>query len=1185
MTATGLTPLRLLLAAGLTTLVLAAPASGTIPAGNLVTNPGAEAPEAPVSDTGVAAPTGWSTSGNLTVMAYGRNGFPPTGVSSTIGGGTNFFAGGPNTPSSLATQIVDVAQAGTEIDAGKVDADLSAYLGGIAGQGDSATVTARFATSVFNPASTGPPLTIGPVTAADRGNATTLLARSASARVPAGTRAIQITVTTTRTDGAYDDGYADNVSVVLHDNTPPPPPPSPPPPSPPPPGGTGTGSSGGSGGGPPAVGGPAAPRVTAVHPLAPLRAGETAVLAADVTGGASRLLWDLNGDGKADVGCDGSQTTLTFRPGGTAAGARTITVQAIGAGGRGDRFTQTVQLAAATGATSTADRQARAVVARGPGVTACGKASDAPAFQSAVDQGLAARIDAERCHQMTIHVGFLSGSLEATGCFYRIHRLDQVPLADRGLFTELSGALKVPARRLIGKVPQVLADATVFEARTPIIVDGATLTPKNDSSILVAPSFSKVFGSDAAFTVGGIALAEQRDFSFDTTPASGGRIPLGAFARTGGGLGTVGGFSLAGDVRVTLTPGTPEQPAGAELIAHLQLPSFLEVGGVHVQSDIRLLVTGTGQLVLDNLRIGPIDAAIGPLGVQGLQIDYTRAVEEWKGQAQLCVVVACLDAREIPGEAPPGGVLIRHGQLVRAYANLNFPDPGITLFAGVQLNRIGAGIGLGPPRFLGGARLTALGILRIDGALVVALPTAAEPFILTREENGDAFPAEFYGRPYNRVTVALGADASLKVPILSDPLALAKAYFLYEAPGYVAFGGGVSANFLDAISLSGGVDGEFNAENGRFNLSGHIRACVADVVCAGAIAYLSSVGVGGCVTISAFFGDLNVGGGIVYNPFDIKLWPFDGCRWSRFKDDHVFSARAAPTGVGGAVTVHVVPGERSQAVALDTAAGAARVRVTGPGGVSADTPAGPGLTLTRAVRIMRSERLHQTVVGLVDPKPGDYRLELLPGSPPLTKVSQATDPPPAQVRARVSGRGSTRTLTYDIAPRPGQSVTFVEVSGVARRPIGTVSGPRGSLRFTPAPGQDRRTVIAQFTLDGIRAETRTVARFSPPAASLARPTHLQVRRRGARLDVRWKAVPGATSYDVVVTAGDAQRITRARGPHASLRGAVTSAGRVSVRATAPMRVGRAASTRFRATRKARTRFGRAPRVATVFRKA
>jgi hypothetical protein len=1154
-----------LLLAALAVAALAGPtlAGAAIPQGNLIQNPGAEDPAAPADDAGVAHPTDWlSPSPSFTVMGYGRNVFPATSVSDAIGGGANFFAGGPNTADSFAEQFPDITGAAAEIDAGHVRADLSAYLGGVGSQGDAATITVTFNSDPQDDGGTDlGTLTVGPVTAADRNDQTTLLRRDASATVPPGTRSAHVVIEAARaTDGgAYDDGYADNVSLVLSDNTQPPPPPPPPP--------------------PPLQ--PAAPQVTAVHPAGPIVAGQTAVVSAQIDGPAQRLLWDLDGDGKPDVGCDGSQTTLTFRvPSGASARAgdfnQQITVQAVGAAGTGPVFAVPLTVAAAAPAGSAIDRRVEALVDRHPAVTACGKASDLPTITAVFDKGLANRLYDEVCHDMTVHAG-LVGGLEVSGCFFRLHSLAEVPPAERGLFTSLSGALNVPTHKLIGDIPHVLSDSTSYESRGAVTVDGVRLTPRNGASIIVAPSFYKVFSSDAAFTVGGIRLHDQPNFTLDTTPSSGGRIPLGSFPRLTGGLAALGGFSLAGNVDVTLTPGTPETPAGAEISAHLQLPSFLEVGGVHVQGDVRLRVTGDGVIVLDNLRIGPIDAEIGPLGVQGLQIDYTRDTQEWKGQAALCVVVVCLDAREIPGEAPPGGVLIRNGQLVRAFANLDFPDPGITLFAGVQLNRIGAGVGLDPTRFLGGAQLTALGIFEINGALVLALPTDATPFILTREENGNDFPANFYGRPYKRFTLALGADASLKVPLLSDPIKLASAYFLYEAPGYVAFGGGVDRDFFDVLSLSGGADGEFNAANGRFNLSGHLRVCVADVVCAGAIAYLSSVGVGGCVTIDAFFGDINIGGGVVYNPFDIKLWPFDGCRWTRFKDDNVFEARAAQA--GKPITVHVTAGERSQAVALDSVASAARIRVVEPGGTTVESPAGPGTTLTPAVRIVRSEQLHQTVVGLVDPKPGDYMIDVLPDSPAVTKVSRATDPPPAHVTAGVRGRGSRRTLAYDILERPQQSVTFVEVSGVTRRPIGTVSGGgRGTLHFTPAPGSDVRHIEAQFTLDGIRAETRTVASFRPPPTRLGRPAHLRVRRRANTLIVSWRRVPGATGYELVATSpSTGQRVVRARGAHATLRRiALTSTGRISLRATAPMRQGAPASARFRATRRLKTRFAVLP---------
>lgn len=56
---------------------------------------------------------------------------------------------------------------------------------------------------------------IGPVSAADRQNATGLLQRKASGKVPPGTVKLVVTLRMTRTDGAYNDGYADNLSLIF----------------------------------------------------------------------------------------------------------------------------------------------------------------------------------------------------------------------------------------------------------------------------------------------------------------------------------------------------------------------------------------------------------------------------------------------------------------------------------------------------------------------------------------------------------------------------------------------------------------------------------------------------------------------------------------------------------------------------------------------------------------------------------------------------------------------------------------------------------------------------------------------------------------------------------------------------------------------------------------------------------
>jgi hypothetical protein len=206
--------MRAPLAAALAALALlaAAPAGATVPSGNLVVNPGAEA-GAGAADAATQVPVpGWSVESTFTAVRYGAPDFPTAADSAALGGGANFFAGGPGSAASAATQAIDVSGAAAEIDGGKLTATLSALLGGYATQTDRATVTATFLTAQGS--ATGS-LALPPVTPGDRNSVTALVARSASGLVPSGTRQVSLRIDATRDDGSYNDGYVDNVSLVL----------------------------------------------------------------------------------------------------------------------------------------------------------------------------------------------------------------------------------------------------------------------------------------------------------------------------------------------------------------------------------------------------------------------------------------------------------------------------------------------------------------------------------------------------------------------------------------------------------------------------------------------------------------------------------------------------------------------------------------------------------------------------------------------------------------------------------------------------------------------------------------------------------------------------------------------------------------------------------------------------------
>lgn len=130
--------------------------------------------------------------------------------------GTSLFAGGAITGITTATQLMNLSADATQIDAGAITFQLSGYLGGYGTEHDNARLTVELQNGGGTALATA---TIGPVTAADRADVTGLFLRSATGAVPVGTRQALLTLTMTYVDGVYNDGYSDNLSLVLNGPT------------------------------------------------------------------------------------------------------------------------------------------------------------------------------------------------------------------------------------------------------------------------------------------------------------------------------------------------------------------------------------------------------------------------------------------------------------------------------------------------------------------------------------------------------------------------------------------------------------------------------------------------------------------------------------------------------------------------------------------------------------------------------------------------------------------------------------------------------------------------------------------------------------------------------------------------------------------------------------------------------
>ena len=212
---------RTVLAAAVGALLLATPLAArqaAIPSGNLVVNPGAEDSPGTAVAT-VVKPVGWATTGALSVWEYAPRELdrPTQAFAATIGGGTNFFAGGPGDNSGkqsthTASQTIDISGAATEIDAGQVGATLSAFLGGYTVSEDLATVTARFLNAAG--AELGS-VRVGPVTRDDRKLLTVLLKRTAQTNVPLKTRRIGVVISVQADGNGANHAFVDNLSLTL----------------------------------------------------------------------------------------------------------------------------------------------------------------------------------------------------------------------------------------------------------------------------------------------------------------------------------------------------------------------------------------------------------------------------------------------------------------------------------------------------------------------------------------------------------------------------------------------------------------------------------------------------------------------------------------------------------------------------------------------------------------------------------------------------------------------------------------------------------------------------------------------------------------------------------------------------------------------------------------------------------
>ncbi|MDZ8033514.1 PEP-CTERM sorting domain-containing protein [Nostoc sp. DedSLP04] len=198
---------------------------------NLIVNGDAEQGQGdPIGNavgTDIPVIPGWIPINSFSVLKYGATGFEftnPLGNIVAVSGlpdvnsagpslrGKNLFFGGANRGSSSASQVIDIPNLASIIDAGQGEYDLSAWLGGYDTDLDNVKLNINFINQ--NGQSLNTAFITSP-TPDERDNTTGLLFQSTKGFVPVGARQINVALDMNYVRGQVNDGYADNLSLVI----------------------------------------------------------------------------------------------------------------------------------------------------------------------------------------------------------------------------------------------------------------------------------------------------------------------------------------------------------------------------------------------------------------------------------------------------------------------------------------------------------------------------------------------------------------------------------------------------------------------------------------------------------------------------------------------------------------------------------------------------------------------------------------------------------------------------------------------------------------------------------------------------------------------------------------------------------------------------------------------------------
>jgi PKD domain len=582
-----------------------------------------------------------------------------------------------------------------------------------------------------------------------------------------------------------------------------------------------------------------------------------------------------------------------------------------------------------------------------------------------------------------------------------------------------------------------------------------------------------------------------------------------------------GNFPLTGQVSVYLT-------AKGDALFDVEVGLDLKSVNFQATGELELIATRETGIELSTLRFNVPEASLAPIfKVKEASFVYyfpgnpdPARRDSW--QAKATITFGLLNEPGLEAE-----LAFQHGQFHSAALALTLPPPGVPLYPGINLNKIGGSVGVEPITFGGslGARIAA--VLELELAFKYA--EASEDQLgffggkgtLKYEDNEIAtLEGDVYSDGYSDalLTLKIGLPFGSKEPVVS-------------AEGEIGYWDESKTGLWEAY--------------GRV----HLKLWVIDAEVAGLV---NNKYVAGCAFAGPFgalghwsFETSSIGGeGFIGGNCHDDLKPYRSVPLTQHSGGFVNETETeslrgplprppfavAASGPGASIALAAAPLGRD--LRISSASGTPIVTLLGPNGQSFTTPATPGQALMSGSQFIAAlgSDPHQLIVYLSTPSGGEWHLKRAKGSAPIDKVEVAEVVPPPVIHASVRHLGGARyALSYHATNlTSGMKVRFYERGKDSIHGLGTVSASHGRLLFTPTEALARGRRIYATLISGTDVPVQTIAVGSytaPRAFRPARPGRLRLVRRGKTAVLSWGAVSGARLYKVRVKGSDGRLVT------------------------------------------------------------